>query len=684
MTLGAPGTIHSSGTMRIDGALEIDGTLDLTGVLDGIGTVTNSGAITTAPGSGAVVAADGQGPAGTQLLVQDHNYTLHFDVGGSPDPAPSALHAYAATVAASAQSLPPGPTAPAGLAFAGWFTTPDGSGQVTDRTQLSDVLSRGPSAITLHAQYAPAQDVEFTSSATDARVGETYRPAATGGGSGNPIVFAIGPGTDGHDTPDATCTIAASVVTFEHVGACELVADQAGAHGFGVGHASQSISVAKGRQTITFTRPGPGPVTAPAPGSVALAARGGASANPVRFSIDSQTTGFGAAVAACSMADDTTVVLHAAGTCEVDAEQAGDADYLAGSAELEIAVTAPASTATSVSIPEAAQTRRVGQSLAATATVTTPSGSPSGAVQFTVDGESYGPPVPVVESSAGAVVELPEVGGEVVHAGQHWMGASFVPSDPNRYTASGSTPVSFDVVAAATTTHAVILQDELVAQVSATPPGGDWAAGSATFYVNGVDVGTVPVSAGAGVLYLSLPSTDGLEARAVYSGSQDYLGSAGVTVRHNPTLRADLSSASGRNSAGWYRSPVTVTFRCAVHGAAFQTPCPAAKTLHQDGEDQSITRSVTATDGGVTTIRVRHINIDRTAPTVSISGVRPGQRLAVKPSVRCHAHDGLSGLTACTLDHHRHGRSVTYRATAMDRAGNHRSTSVTITMIRRH
>jgi Spherulation-specific family 4 len=75
-------------------------------------------------------------------------------------------------------------------------------------------------------------------------------------------------------------------------------------------------------QTITFPNPGPGTVGQTA----TLTATGGASGNPVVFSVDSSS---GAGVCSVSGTNGSTVTYLAAGTCVIDANQAGGNGYTA-------------------------------------------------------------------------------------------------------------------------------------------------------------------------------------------------------------------------------------------------------------------------------------------------------------------------------------------------------------------
>jgi hypothetical protein len=94
-------------------------------------------------------------------------------------------------------------------------------------------------------------------------------------------------------------------------------------------------------------------------------------------------------------------------------------------------------------------------------------------------------------------------------------------------------------------------------------------------------------------------------------------------------------------------------------------------TLSHNGGGQSVTRTVTATDGGAATVVVSPINIDKTPPKVRVSGVRNGATYnGVVPVAHCVAKDPLSGVASCHLTQHTHGVTTTFTATAKDRAGN--------------
>ncbi len=161
----------------------------------------------------------------------------------------------------------------------------------------------------------------------------------------------------------------------------------------------------------------------------------------------------------------------------------------------------------------------------------------------------------------------------------------------------------------------------------------------------------------------------------VWRGTQDpSCVKPGTTVsgsNSHPTITAHVSSKAPKNKAGWYRTPVKVSFTCTTDGSPLTSPCPSPVTLSHDGRNQSVSRTITAQDGGTDTATVSGINIDRTPPTVRITGVATTEVYPhAGPAGHCEATDALSGVASCTLTRRIHGSFETYTATAFDKAGN--------------
>ena len=160
------------------------------------------------------------------------------------------------------------------------------------------------------------QTITFTSTPPDpALVGGTYTVAASGGASGNPVTFSVDPSANG------SCSISGATVTFVADGTCVIDANQAGNASYEAApQAQQSFDPDSVVQTITFTSTPPNPSLVG--GSYTLTASGGASGNPVTFSVDPSANG------SCTISG-ATVTLIAVGTCVIDANQAGNAGYQA-------------------------------------------------------------------------------------------------------------------------------------------------------------------------------------------------------------------------------------------------------------------------------------------------------------------------------------------------------------------
>src|ERR1019366_3759111 len=175
--------------------------------------------------------------------------------------------------------------------------------------------------ITVNSASLLNQTIAFTSlNPSPVTVGATaYVPAATGGASGNPVVFTI----DASSTLGA-CSITTGSVSFTGAGTCVIDANQAGNASYNpAGQQQQTITVNSAsllNQTIAFTSLNPSPVTVGATAYVP-AATGGASGNPVVFTIDASST-----LGACSITTGS-VSFTGAGTCVIDANQAGNASY---------------------------------------------------------------------------------------------------------------------------------------------------------------------------------------------------------------------------------------------------------------------------------------------------------------------------------------------------------------------
>lgn len=419
-------------------------------------------------------------------------------------------------------------------------------------------------------------------------------------------------------------------------------------------------------QEITFA-----PLASPATigNSQALDVTGGGSESPVVVTVDAAST-----EGACEV-DGTTVRFTGAGSCVLTATQDGDATRVAAAPVSQTVAVEKVATALTVTTSSASAVR--GEPVSATVTV---ADAVPGAVRLLVDGEPAGTTTPVGPSGS-VTLPVTTAAGATLPVGGHTVAATFVPTDAATYAGSTASPQTVSVARAGTTTTVAVAPSTLTARVAVTAPGRADATGTVSFSVDGRVVGSAPVTDGVATLAHRTPADKDRRVSATYSGDGDLLGSSASTARNNPTITATVSSATPRSKAGWYRSAVTVTFRCTIAGAPLTTACPSPVTLSRNGAAQSVVRTVSATDGGVATATVSGISVDRTAPSARVTGVRAGGLyFASTAGARCSGSDALSGVATCRLTRTRSGSTETLTATVTDRAGNRRAASVKVTV----
>ncbi|GLY98700.1 Neogenin [Actinoplanes sp. NBRC 103695] len=166
-------------------------------------------------------------------------------------------------------------------------------------------------------------------------------------------------------------------------------------------------------------------------------------------------------------------------------------------------------------------------------------------------------------------------------------------------------------------------------------------------------------------------------ARTVSGTAVDKAGNtATATVTVNVDLVAPEVSTTidgTRNAAGWYRSAPTVRFTCAdtVSGVA---TCPAASTVATQGAGIAVPGTATDLAGNSTTATAT-VNVDRTAPVVTVVGAANGAKFGpdAGPAVSCATTDTGSGVATkatATQTSNERGVYTVVCAGAVDVAGN--------------
>ena len=164
------------------------------------------------------------------------------------------------------------------------------------------------------------QTISFTSNVPAGAVyhGPTYVVTATAT-SGLPVTFTIAAASA------TVCSISGGTVSFIGVGTCTINADQSGSVDYKAApQVQQSFGVGQAAQTISFDSTAPSTAAAGGPTyQVMVSATSGLAVN---IAIDAGST------AVCQLSGSTTgssVSFIGAGTCKINANQAGDANHSA-------------------------------------------------------------------------------------------------------------------------------------------------------------------------------------------------------------------------------------------------------------------------------------------------------------------------------------------------------------------
>ena len=145
-----------------------------------------------------------------------------------------------------------------------------------------------------------------------------------------------------------------------------------------------------------------------------------------------------------------------------------------------------------------------------------------------------------------------------------------------------------------------------------------------------------------------------------------------------PTITA--TRAPGPNGNGWNNTSVTVTFTCSDAGSGVAT-CPAPVTVSNEGANQIVSGTAFDKAGNSAQASAR-VSVDKTAPSVSVSGVTAGGTYQQGAwSASCATTDALSGVATQASLASSGGPTGTVTLTcsgAFDRAGNAQAAPVSV------
>jgi len=304
------------------------------------------------------------------------------------------------TCSAGSQQIASGALCTLGIEFA-----PQTSGALSGTVTIADdSLNTSTSQQILLSGTATgatltAQTITFTQPTTPVTYvsGLTIPLVATGGASGNPVVFTI----DGSST--GTGTISGSTLTVTGVGSFVIDANQAGNSTYSTApQVQRTVVVNQAPQTISFTQP-TSPVTYSSGLQITLSATGGASGNPVVFTIDASSTATGSI-------SGSMLTVTSTGNLVIDADQAGNANYSAATqVQRTIVVDTLLAQAITFTQPTTPEAYAAGLTIPLVAT----GGASENPVVFTLDASSTG-----AGSISSSTLTVTSVGSFVIDANQ--------------------------------------------------------------------------------------------------------------------------------------------------------------------------------------------------------------------------------------------------------------------------
>jgi|GEM_PF-797410 parallel beta-helix repeat (two copies) len=437
---------------------------------------------------------------------------------------------------------------------------------------------------------------------TVSTVGVTSAPNPSVNGSAFTVTATVA-STAGTPTGTVTFTEGATAL-----GSTALTGNVATVSVAGLGGGSHVITASYSGDS-SFTASTSAPITEvidPAPSTVALTS----SANPSAFA---SSVTFTATVTSAAGTPTGTVVVNdgasvvgsstltsgqatitlsnlAVGTHPLTATYNGNVNFASSTSNPLAQVVDPASSTTAVT--SSANPSGVGDPVTFAATVSSPSGSPTGTVAFTDGLQALG-----TANLSGGQASLTITN---LSAGDHVITATY--SGDSIVTASASAPLTQSVNAASTTTVTSSANPSIVGvavTLTATVTGGPaTATGTVTFRDATTVVGTAPLTNGAGAIITNTLST-GLHAiTATYSGDASLGASTSAPLAQNVDAAPSTTTIGSSANPSIAGQPVTLT--ATVTGA---NGTPTGTMTFTDGPTTLGTATLTngqAMLGGVT------------------------------------------------------------------------------------
>ncbi|WP_205750431.1 IPTL-CTERM sorting domain-containing protein [Diaphorobacter sp. HDW4B] len=283
----------------------------------------SAGACIVAANQGGNVAYVAASQVTQTVIIQRGNNTITFPPQGSQPYTQSGSFALSPVATGeSSQPVTYSSTTPSVCTISGTLVTKQAVGTCTiAANQAADNnWSAAPQTTQSISITAGTNTITFP-----AQGGQTY---FTGGSfTVNPVATASSglAVTYGSSTP-TVCSVSGTNVQMISAGTCTITANQAGDATWGPATpVPQNVTIAKGANTITF----------PAQAAQTFAANGSFAINPLATATSGLTVTYTSTTASICTVAGTTVIMVAAGTCTIAADQAGNGNWVAATQVLQ-------------------------------------------------------------------------------------------------------------------------------------------------------------------------------------------------------------------------------------------------------------------------------------------------------------------------------------------------------------
>ncbi len=418
------------------------------------------------------------------------------------------------------------------------------------------------SPIQLSATVVPVAGV------TDLPSGTVTFSAASSGTIAAPIFGCqnVQVPTSGTGAGQVSCTVPAGTLA---AGTYQFTADYSGDQNYSAQTGTLSgYPVSLQTQSVSFTS---SPPSAAEYGGSYTPAASATSGLPVSLSIDSTST-----TGACTL-NAGVVSFTGAGTCVIDANQAGNSTYGAATQAQQSFTIAPAGTSTSVQV--------TGTALIATVTPVSPDGgTPSGTVTFTVDGQTVG----TATLNASGVATLP-----------------YTPSGAHTVAASYGGNADYLASSASTATKNPVITAKVASKHAKSKYGWYQSPVTVTFTCT---AGSAPLTAACpSPVTVTKNGTSQVVARTIH-GTDGGIATVSVVVSIDQT-KPKVSVTGIRNKAS-YEAPGPAKIACTATEKVSGLAAPCKVTVRRTAAAITWTATATSKAGLTATVKGRATLVD--------------------------------------------------------------------------